>query len=212
MLAASTASALPASMASRRWSRFPAPPLAITGTDTRSEMARTSSTSYPLCWPSVSMLVTSSSPAPRAAARSAHFSASMPVAFRPPCVYTSQADSGSSARVLSSTSGDCKAASLALPLAIRLTSMATTMHWLPKKSDASRTSSGSRTAAVLSETLSAPASSICRTSSTDRRPPPTVNGMNTRSETRLTTSIMMSLASALAVMSRKTSSSAPSRS
>ena len=42
-----------------------------------------------------------------------------------------------------------------------------------------RTTSGSLTAAVLNDTLSAPARSIRRTSSTLRTPPPTVNGMNT---------------------------------
>ena len=39
----------------------------------------------------------------------------------------------------------------------RLASMATTMAWLPHASDARRTNSGSRTAAVLMDTLSAPA-------------------------------------------------------
>ena len=47
-------------------------------------------------------------------------------------------------------------------------------------------------------------------SSTVRMPPPTVMGMNTCSQTRLTTSMTMSRRSWLAVMSRKTSSSAPS--
>ena len=88
--------------------------------------------------------------------------------------------------------------------------MATTMHWLPKKSAASATRRGSATAAVLSDTLSAPASSIRRTSSSLRSPPPTVSGMNTCSDTCSTTPSMISRWSELAVMSRKTSSSAPS--
>ena len=48
-------------------------------------------------------------------------------------------------------------------------------------------------------------------SSTVRIPPPTVSGMNTCSAVRRTTSSMMSRPSWLAVMSRNTSSSAPSR-
>ena len=52
--------------------------------------------------------------------------------------------------------------------------MATTMHWLPTMPEASRTSAGFWTAAVLMETLSAPAFSRRRTSSTLRTPPPTV--------------------------------------
>ena len=91
-----------------------------------------------------------------------------------------------------------------------MASMATTMHWEPKKSDASATTGGSWTAAVFRDTLSAPASSMLRTSSSLRTPPPTVSGMKTCSDTRFTTSTMMSLASELAVMSRKTISSAPS--
>ena len=60
---------------------------------------------------------------------------------------------------------------------VRLASIATTMHWLPKRSAASRITSGRANAAVLSETLSAPARSSRRTSSTERMPPPTVSGM-----------------------------------
>ena len=48
--------------------------------------------------------------------------------------------------------------------------------------------SGSRTAAVLSATLSAPARSSARTSSRLRTPPPTVSGMNTCSAVRAITS------------------------
>ena len=90
--------------------------------------------------------------------------------------------------------------------------MASTMHWLPNFREASRTSSGSATAAEFTETLSAPASSMRRASSMVRMPPPTVRGMNTWDETRRTTSSIVSRPSWLAVMSRNTSSSADSAS
>ena len=47
-------------------------------------------------------------------------------------------------------------------------------------------------AAVLSDTLSAPARSSRSTSATLRTPPPTVSGMNTCSAVRRTTSYMVS--------------------
>ena len=87
--------------------------------------------------------------------------------------------------------------------------MATTTHWAPNSSAISRTRSGRSTAAVLSATLSAPARSSSRASSTERTPPPTVKGMNTCSAVRETTSTMVRRWSDEAVMSRKTSSSAP---
>ena len=90
-----------------------------------------------------------------------------------------------------------------------LTSMATTMHCAPNFSAASRTNSGRCTAAVLIDTLSAPASSSFRISSTCRTPPPTVSGMKHCSAVRLTTSKMVSRFSWLAVMSRNVNSSAP---
>jgi len=65
------------------------------------------------------------------------------------------------------------------------------------------------TAAVLIDTLSAPASSSLRMSSTVRTPPPTVSGMKHCSAVRATTSNSVSRLSELAVMSRKHSSSAP---
>jgi hypothetical protein len=64
------------------------------------------------------------------------------------------------------------------------------------------------TAAELIETLSAPASSNLRTSSTVRTPPPTVSGMKQCSAVRATTSKIVSRLSEDAVMSRKQSSSA----
>ena len=87
---------------------------------------------------------------------------------------------------------------------MRLPSIATTMHWLPKRVAPAVISSGVRTAGELIDTLSAPASSSPRMSSTLRMPPPTVNGMKTLSATRRTMSMTMSRRSWLAVMSRKT--------
>src|SRR5262249_6301758 len=84
------------------------------------------------------------------------------------------------------------------------------MHCAPNRSAPSRIKSGFCTAAVLTEILSAPAFKIARTSSTVRTPPPTVNGMKTRSATRRTMSATISRRSDEAVMSRKTNSSAPS--
>ncbi len=87
--------------------------------------------------------------------------------------------------------------------------MASTMLWLPKRRAPSRIRSGSATAAVFTETLSAPASSAARMSSTLAIPPPTVSGMKTRAATRSTTSSIVRRPSWEAEMSRKTSSSAP---
>ena len=88
--------------------------------------------------------------------------------------------------------------------------MFTTMHWLPNRRAASRTNPDRWQAAELIETLSQPALSSARISSIVRIPPPTVSGMKTCSAVRRTTSIMMSRPSWLAVISRNTSSSAPS--
>jgi hypothetical protein len=63
------------------------------------------------------------------------------------------------------------------PGSVLRASIATTMHWLPKRSAASRIIAGRASAAVLNETFSAPARRSTRTSSTVRTPPPTVNGM-----------------------------------
>ena len=68
------------------------------------------------------------------------------------------------------------------------------------------------TAAEFTDTLSAPASSSPRISSTVRTPPPTVSGMKQASAVRLTASSRMPRASTLAVISRKQSSSAPAAS
>jgi hypothetical protein len=55
---------------------------------------------------------------------------------------------------------------------------------------------GRRPAAVLIDTLSAPAFSSARMSAISRTPPPTVSGMNTRSAVRETTSSRMGRARA----------------
>ena len=65
-------------------------------------------------------------------------------------------------------------------------------------------------AAVLIETLSAPARSKRSTSSTFLIPPPTVSGMKTCSAVRRTTSKVVSRPSTVAEISRKVNSSAPS--
>ena len=193
MLAARAALALPSTTASRRCSGEPAPPLATTGMSTASDTARVISISYPSLVPSASMQVRTSSPAPSASTFLAHSTHSRPVGIRPPLMWTSQ-NSEPSSRL------------------IRFGSRFTTMHWLPNLSAASRTKSGSFTAAELIETLSQPELISVRISSSVRIPPPTVSGMKQTSDVRLTTSRMMSRSSWLAVMSRKTSSSAPSAS
>src|ERR1035437_2200943 len=88
--------------------------------------------------------------------------------------------------------------------------MASTTACAPNSLESSVMSSGRRTAAVLTVTLSAPESKMRRASSTERMPPPTASGMKTLRAVRATTSAMISRASLEAVISRKTSSSAPS--
>ena len=90
--------------------------------------------------------------------------------------------------------------------------MATTTHWEPNTSASSPISSGRASAAELTETLSAPASSTAWASSAERIPPPIMNGMKTLSAVRRASSTIVSRRSCEAVMSRKTSSSAPSAS
>src|SRR3990170_74299 len=191
MDAARTASAPPAVSPSYRWSSPPTPPEAITGIPTRSTMARVSRMSYPSRVPSRSMLVSRISPAPHSSIRADQSTASISVGVRPPWVTTSHSPGRPG---------------------IARASIATTVHWLPNRSAALLTNSGSATAAVLIDTLSAPAESRLRMSSSVRTPPPTVSGMNTCSAVRRTTSIRMSRFSWDAVMSRKVSSSASSSS
>ena len=70
-------------------------------------------------------------------------------------------------------------------------------------------SCGRRSAALLMLILSAPAESIRSTSESSLMPPPTVNGMSVSAATFCTMSVKVLRPSWLAVMSRKTSSSAP---
>ena len=67
-------------------------------------------------------------------------------------------------------------------------SIATTTAWLPNRAAHAVTSAGSATARVLRLTLSAPARSTSRISSTLRTPPPTVSGTNARRAVRSTMS------------------------
>ncbi len=90
--------------------------------------------------------------------------------------------------------------------------MAITTHCEPNTAASSSISSGRASADELTDTLSAPASSTACASSTERMPPPIVNGMKTLSAVRRASSTMVSRSSCEAVMSRKTSSSAPSAS
>ena len=119
--------------------------------------------------PSRSIDVTSSSPAPSSTARTAQSTASRPAASRPPLTTTSKPDGNAG-------------------LGDRRASIATTTAWLPNRAAHAVTSAGSATAAVFRLTLSAPARSTSRISSTLRTPPPTVSGMNARRAVRSTMS------------------------
>src|SRR5487761_1279723 len=133
------------------------------------------------------MLVRSSSPAPNSHSWQAQAIGSRPVTTRAPWVSSSH------------------------PSPRRRASIATTTHWDPKSWAASWTRPGLETAAVWIETLSAPARRSSRISEVVRTPPPAVSGMNTCRATLATKSTMVARPSGVASMSRKTSSSAPSR-
>ena len=139
--------------------------------------------------PSRSMLVSRISPAPRATHSCAHATASSGVSSRPPFTHT-----------------------VYTPSAFFLASMLATTHCAPNRSAAAVSTSGFDTAAELSDTLSAPARRARATSSAVRTPPPMVSGMNNRSAVRRATSSSVARSSALAEMSRKVISSAPSSS
>ena len=83
------------------------------------------------------------------------------------------------------------------------------MHWLPNFSAPARIKSGVARADELMLTLSAPARSIVCMSSKVRIPPPTVKGMKHWSAVRSMTPTIEARPWALAVMSKKTISSAP---
>src|ERR1700722_9646022 len=111
--------------------------------------------------PSRSIEVSRISPAPSATTSLAYAMASSPVGLRPPWVKISQ-----------------RAGPAASPLWPDpfLASIATTMHWSPNFSAASLTKARLLTAAVLIDTLSAPARSSARMSSMVRTTPPNVTG------------------------------------
>ena len=91
-----------------------------------------------------------------------------------------------------------------------MASIATTTHCRPNNVINSAISGGFFIAAVLTPTLSAPLSKIFLASSMDLTPPPTVNGILITEATLRTNSLIVSRCSFEAVMSRNTSSSAPS--
>src|SRR5262245_17351249 len=189
-LAASTASA-PDRMAGAKSLAWPAPPLAIIGTSTAARTASISDRSKPALVPSASIELSRISPAPSSAAVAAQRTASIPVPRRPPWVVTSKVSRWPSTRRPSTE---------------------TTTACEPNLAAAAVSTAGLAIAAVFNETLSAPARSSLSTSSGPRTPPPTVSGMNTWSAVRVTTSHIVSRSSLDAVMSRNTSSSAPSAS
>ena len=142
------------------------------GSPTASVIAAVSSRSNPAFVPSRSIDVRRISPAPSASARWAHSTASMP-GRRAPAV------------------GERPRGGRRRPSGRR---------WRPRALRAelrrrSRVmSSGRSTAAVFTDTLSAPTRSRRRASSTERMPPPIVNGMKTCSATRLAISTIVSRA------------------
>src|SRR3954452_1830957 len=149
------------------------------------------------------MLVSRTSPAPNSVASLAHSTASRPSTLvRPPWTYTSQSASPK-------WPGGAWQVSDSSPAPRRFASIATTTHWEPKTPASSEINSGRSSAEEFTETLSAPASSTACASSTERIPPPIVNGMKTLSAVRRASSTIVSRLSCEAVMSRKTSSSAP---
>src|SRR5947207_1699214 len=134
------------------------------------------------------MLVSRISPAPSRTHSAAHSTASSSVGRLPPCVYTTHRFSR------------------------RFASMLATTHCDPKRSALSVKSCGDVTAAEFRLTLSAPERSASITSLVEPMPPPTVNGTKSCSAVRRTTASSVARFSAVAEMSRNTSSSAPSRS
>ena len=89
--------------------------------------------------------------------------------------------------------------------------MATTTAWLPYRRASVVMSAGSESAAVFRLTLSAPASTAAAASPSVLMPPPTARGMNSSRATARIVSASARRSSIVAVMSRMTSSSMPSR-
>ena len=187
MLAASAASASPSSNTATKSAACPAPPEAMTGTDTPRLTTRVRSRAKPPLVPSWVMDVSRISPAPRSAASWHQGSASRPVAWVP-------------ARVITCHSP-----------ATRRASTATTMHCEPKRRTSSSSNAGRASAAEFTPTLSAPLSSSSSTVATVAMPPPTVKGMSSSRATARTSSLRGWRRWFVAVMSRNTNSSAPSR-
>ena len=96
-----------------------------------------------------------------------------------------------------------------LPDSMRAASRLATVHWAPNAAATSPMSSGRSPAGEVRQTLSAPALSAARASSSVRMPPPITSGMKTDAAVRSATSSTVLRPSVDAVMSRKTSSSAP---
>ena len=94
----------------------------------------------------------------------------------------------------------------------RFASMFATAHWEPKASATSEMSSGRSTAGDVRHTLSAPALSAARASSSVRIPPPMTRGTKTSEAVAAATSRIVLRPSVDAAMSRKTISSMPSAS
>ena len=166
---------------------LPAPPDAITGMLTASLTLRVMSMAKPFLVPSLFMEVSRISPAPLRSPSRAQSTVWSVVAVRPPWTYTIHS-----------------------PFSSSLVSMARTTHWLPNCPAISVISLGFSTAEVFRLTLSAPALMMACASSRVRMPPPTVKGMLMASATFFTSSVSVFLCSTVAVISRNTSSSAPS--
>ena len=184
----------------------------MTGTVTAARTARISSRSNPALVPSASIELSRISPTPSPAARAAHATASMPVPRRPPWVVTSNPLGGGPLAGPGPAGAGPAGAGPAGRAGARRASTDSTTHCEPNRCAASASSSGRAMAAVFSEILSAPARSSRSMSATLRTPPPTVSGMNTCSAARPTTSSMVWRPLDDALMSRNTSSSAPSAS
>ena len=161
--AASTASAPPSATPSTRWSSVPTPPLAITGTPTASaDRPR--------------QLEVEAVPGAVAVHRREQDLAG--AELDRPLAPTRRVDAGRRAPAVEVhlEPGDRRRGAWRRSRTRRTAT--------PNSAAISAISSGRWTAAVLTLTLSAPARSMRRASSTVRMPPPTVNGMNTCSAVR----------------------------
>ena len=149
----------------------------MTGTETASQTASSISKSKPCFTPSVSILLTTTSPAPNATHFLIHSMASIPVFSRPPFAKT-----------------------VNLP-STRFTSTERTTHWSPYFCAACAMRSGFLIAPELTLTLSAPHFSTRSKSSKVLIPPPTVRGMKIVSATFFRISVKRARPSADAVIS-----------